>query len=326
MTMVTTLFACNLWGLFDIPLPERLANAGAVPTRLHGLGGHFLTGALATLLATPCSAPFLGTAIGFAFAGGPGEILAVFVALAVGLALPYLVVAAYPGLATRLPKPGRWMVWLRRGLGVALIGTAVWLLSVLAVNVGVAAAFSVGGLALATILILAVRRVMPDRLRRLAAWTVVPLTLAALLVPLGNEADGPVPAVAGWRPLEPSAIAALVGEGRVVFVNVTADWCLTCKVNERLVLAREPVRGALAADDVIAMQGDWTRPSDMIARYLAGFGRYGIPFDAVYGPALPDGQALPELLTPDLVIAAIARARGAALPATAGSGPVADRR
>ncbi len=100
-----------------------------------------------------------------------------------------------------------------------------------------------------------------------------------------------------------------MGQGRTVFVDVTADWCLTCKLNERLAIDTPAVRRRLAAKDVVAMRADWTRPSDQIERYLQGFGRYGIPFNAVYGPALPEGRALPELLTPDAVASALDRSR-----------------
>ena len=110
------------------------------------------------------------------------------------------------------------------------------------------------------------------------------------------------------NPFQPERIPGLIAEGRVVFVNVTADWCITCKVNERVVLAREPVSARLADSQVVAMRADWTAPDEAIARYLAGFGRYGIPFDAVYGPGLPVGETLPELLTPDAVMSALGRA------------------
>ena len=136
VALVLTLFACNLWGLFEMRLPGRLAHAAAGAGDGTGLGGHFATGVFATLLATPCSAPFLGTAIGFALARGAGEIYAVFTALGIGLALPYLAVAAAPGIAVRLPRPGRWMTILRYVLGGALAATVVWLLSVLAIQAG----------------------------------------------------------------------------------------------------------------------------------------------------------------------------------------------
>jgi suppressor for copper-sensitivity B len=124
---------------------------------------------------------------------------------------------------------------------------------------------------------------------------------------------GPPPAAAStdfWRPFDAASIPGLVRDGRVVFVDVTADWCLTCKVNERLVLDQAAVQQALAAHNLVAMRADWTRPDPAIARYLREFGRYGIPFNAVYGPGLPAGRALPEILTTDRVLAALGQAGG----------------
>lgn len=308
MVLVVTLFACNLWGIFDVPLPRAFGRAGERARRIRGLAGHFLTGALATLLATPCSAPFLGIAISFALAGTSADIFVIFAAIASGLALPYLAVAAFPAMATRLPKPGRWMIVLRRVLGLALAGTAVWLVWVLAGGIGWPGAVAVGGIAAGVAILLAGGRRVPQRFRAAGVTGIVALALAAFLVPANPPADARSADASGWRPLAPERIAALVGEGHTVFVNVTADWCLTCKVNERLVLSRNPVRSLLAGEQTVAMRGDWTLPDDDIARYLAGFGRYGIPFDAVYGPALPHGEPLPELLSTEAVADALARA------------------
>jgi len=311
MILVVTLFACNLWGLFEVPLPRAIGIADEHAGRVRGLGGHFLTGALATLLATPCSAPFLGTAVGFALARGPTDIFAVFGAVGFGLALPYLAVAAVPGLATRLPRPGRWMATLRRVLGYALFGTAIWLTWVLAGRTGVPGALLVGALAAGVVVVLSIRETLPRHLQRATGVAVLALGLAAFVLPPAPEVTRPSTAADGfWQPFDPQRIPSLVEGGATVFVNVTADWCLTCKVNERLVLAQDPVRSRLGSEGVVAMRGDWTAPDDGIARYLAGFGRYAIPFDAVYGPGTPDGVALPELLTERAVLDALDRARG----------------
>ncbi len=256
MIALLLLFAANLWGLYQIPLPGFVAALGE---RKEALLGSFGAGVLATLLATPCTAPLLGTALGFALASGPAEILAVFAVMGLGLALPYLAVAAMPGLALKLPRPGVWMLELKRVLAFALVLSAAWL-----------------------------------------GWV------------LANEL-GPPPAATSadfWRPFDAASIPGLVRDGRVVFVDVTADWCLTCKVNERLVLDQAAVQQALAAQNLVAMRADWTRPDPAIARYLREFGRYGIPFNAVYGPGLPTGQALPEILTADRVLAALGQAGG----------------
>ncbi|MCP5368545.1 MAG: thioredoxin family protein [Hyphomicrobiales bacterium] len=315
MTLVVALFACNLWGFFEVRLPGWIADAGESAGHVHGLGGHFLTGAFATLLATPCSAPFLGTAIGFAFSRGTAEILAVFAALGLGLAVPYLVVAAVPGLATRLPRPGMWMVRLRQVLGFALAATALWLITVLATQAGKPAAGAIGALAIAIGAVLYLRHRRPVA-GPVALGALAVLAAAAFAVPSVMAPPAPQPGAAAaraakadfWVPFDEAAIDGLVAAGKVVFVDVTADWCITCQVNKAVVLGRGEVRDRLGGGTVTPMQADWTRPDPAIAAYLASFGRYGIPFNAVYGPGAPRGLPLPELLTPGAVLDALDRA------------------
>jgi suppressor for copper-sensitivity B len=298
---VITLFACNLWGFFEVPLPRAVAGLG----ERHTLG-NFAAGAFATLLAIPCSAPFLGTALGFALAAGPREIVAIFLALGIGMAAPYLLVAAVPRLAMLLPRPGRWMIHLRRALGVLLAASAVWLIWVLASTIGARDAFAVFALMAIAGASLALMREPGPR------WATLAVALfAALLVP--EFSPPPIAATAAdarWQNFNPAAIGGLVRDGHVVFVDVTADWCLTCKVNERLVLDAAPVRAALQQSGVVAMRADWTRPDPAIASYLNRFSRYGIPFNAVYGPAAPGGLPLPELLTTAMVTTALEQAMG----------------
>ncbi len=323
MALVLTLFACNLWGLFELPLPGVIADAGARAGHVPGLGGQFLGGALATLLATPCSAPFVGSALGFAFTQGSGAIVAVFAALGLGLAVPYLAVAAVPALATRLPRPGRWMLTLRRGLGILLAATALWLLRVLADVSGGTIALGIAGIFVLVAVLLALRRRLAGRTAAAVRAAAVSLGIAAvagagLLMPKEPQP----PALAGlWAAFDPARIAAEVTRGRVVYVNITAAWCITCKVNESLVLDRPAVQARLQAADVVAMRGDWTRPDPAIADFLAGFQRYGIPFDAVFGPGLPTGEALPELLSEEAILALIARAAAPPRPTMSQSGP-----
>lgn len=299
MVALVTLFAGNLWGLFEIPLPRAVAAIGERRVIL----GNLATGAFATLLATPCSAPFLGTALGFALAAGPPEILGIFLALGLGMAAPYLLVAAMPRLAALLPRPGHWMVTLRRALGLLLGASALWLLFVLRAEIGLTGVLAVASLMAVSI---AAHLLRDAKLRQ--GLLVGSLLGAFLIAGFAAPPRGRAQADAFWRPLDPAAIADLVRDGRVVFVDVTADWCLTCKVNERLVLDAASVRRLLAPPEVVAMRADWTRPSDAIALYLRRFGRYGIPFNVVYGPGAPAGLPLPEILTPDTVTAALGEA------------------
>ena len=309
MAIVVTLFSCNLFGLFEFPLPGRVSDlASGKGGAGDSLGGHFLAGAFATLLATPCSAPFLGTAVGFALARGGGEIVMIFTALGLGLALPYLLIAALPGLATRLPRPGNWMLVLRRVLGVALLGTAVWLLAVLTAQIGLLPTLFTGLLLAAMGLAFILRRRLA---RPLAAGAVLATALGALLPALtGAQAPAGDSDAALWLTLERTEIDRRVAAGEVIFVDVTADWCITCQVNKSLVLDRDPVAGALSGDAVVKMRGDWTLPDAAVTAYLESFGRYGIPFNAVHGPGTPDGLPLPELLSAGAVLEALERARG----------------
>lgn len=312
MTALVALFAANLWGLFEVPMPAAFGRGALAVGNASGLAGHFLTGAFAALLATPCSAPFLGTAVGFALAAGPAEILAIFATLGVGLALPYLAVAVWPAFALALPRPGPWMVWLRRVLGLALAATAIWLLAVLAAQQDALTAQLVAGLIVAALAALGFKHALGGRG---AALVTVAAIVVALAVPLWRDQPAPATLRAApakgaiaWTDFDRAAIADHVAAGRTVLVDVTADWCLTCQVNKQLVLERGPVAARVGGSGIVAMRADWTRPSDLIADYLASFGRYGIPFDAVYGPGAPDGVALPELLTADAVLVAFDRA------------------
>lgn len=311
MTLVLCLFAYNLFGLFEIPLPSW---AGAAARGGGGPAGHFAAGAFATLLATPCSAPFLGTAVSFALSRGPVEIFAIFAALGIGMAAPYLAVAAFPRAVTRLPRPGLWMLWVKAALGAALLGTAAWLVFVLAVQVPPAAALAVAAAGAFMVPALRLARRGGRTLRAAGAAALAALAAAAFAAPLLAPAGLSTGAGAGprgdghWRPFEAPALRAAVAEGKTVFVDVTADWCVTCKVNKLLVLDAEPVRARLRGASVVAMRADWTRPDPGIAAYLGSFDRFGIPFNAVYGPSAPGGIVLPELLRTDAVLDAIDRA------------------
>jgi suppressor for copper-sensitivity B len=301
MAALTTLFAASLWGWLPIGLPRLAYDVAAAGRSRRPYVDAFLTGAFATLLATPCSAPFVGTAVGFALSQGTNLIMLIFAALGLGFAAPYLAAAAFPRLVRLLPRPGRWMDWLRAALGFALAGTAIWLLFVLAalsgerVALGTAAALSV------VLVLLAVRhqRGLPALSARLASAAAMALIAAAVLWPAFAGVAPASEAVDGgrWRAFDRAAIHRLVDEDKTVFVDVTAAWCLTCKVNEAAVLDRAPVARRLFGPEVVAMRGDWTRPDPELTRYLQSFGRYGIPFNAVYGPGRPNGEVLPELLT-----------------------------
>jgi len=317
MIVVLFLFAANLFGLYEFRLPQgvtsRLANASGQPT----YAGDFATGSFAAILATPCSAPLLGTAVAFALAGRPIDIFLIFSALGLGLALPYLLVAARPKMIYALPKPGRWMLWAKAILGGLLAATTIWLLWVLDGVAGRQIASAVFVLMLFVIILLAVKHLKTPIMNTGRLVLIGVLTIAALAVPAIRNVEDSITSVSAgekalinWVAFDRASIARRVSEGFVVFVDVTADWCLTCKANKVLVIERGDVARLLNSDKVIAMQADWTRPSDVISRFLEANGRYGIPFNAVFGPEAPEGILLPEVLTQSAVLDAIARAGG----------------
>ncbi len=318
LALIVVLFCLNLWGLFEVPLPARLAtwadSAGG-----EGLAGHFTAGLFATLLATPCSAPYLGPAVGFALAREPAEILAVFSAVGVGMALPYLLLALAPGSVRILPKPGPWMLHLKGFMGFLLAGAAVWLLYVLASQLSRERLAFIELALLAMALFLWAR----ERIRRGSPWRVLALLGAGLSVAaaigLAAGSAAPSPAEASrqeivkripWIPFEQREAERLAAEGSFVFVDVTADWCFTCKVNERLVLETETIAAAFEKHGVVPMKADWTNRDDRIAAFLAEHGKYGIPFYLLYRPG-GEHQLFSELLTKEALLAA--------LPPTTGS-------
>ncbi|MGE2104417.1 protein-disulfide reductase DsbD family protein [Citrobacter koseri] len=260
MVLVMLIFSASLFGLFEFRLPSamttRLATHGG-----NGMAGHFWQGAFATLLATPCSAPFLGTAVAVALTASFPVLWGLFLALGVGMSLPWLFVALRPGLALRLPRPGRWMNGLRRVLGVMMLGSAIW--------------------------------------------------LATLLLPhLGYATGSPAKERVVWQPLSEQAIQDALAQHKRVFIDVTAEWCITCKVNKYNVLQREEIQDALQQPDVVALRGDWTLPADDITNFLKKRGQVAVPFNQIYGPGLPQGQSLPTLLTRDAVLQTLRDAKG----------------
>mgnify|MGYP001819358555 FL=1 len=315
LTLIVVLFCLNLWGVFEIVLPMRLAQlADSGPNE--GVPGHLVSGLFATLMATPCSAPFLGTAVSFALSQPASTIFAVFTAIAVGMALPYFILAAAPRTAQLLPKPGPWMDKLRVVMGFLLAAAAIWLLYVLAAQVSRERLAFIELSILALAMFVWIRHGAATRgwLKKLALVGMVAMMALAVALAVGAEPATASPSTgdhsAGlidWLTFDRQEAERLAAEGRLVFVDVTADWCFTCKVNERLVLETPEVAGALQKHEVISMKADWTTRSETITQYLAVHGRYGIPFYLLYRPGR-EPHVFSELLTKDAVISEIEQA------------------
>ncbi len=311
LLVVVLLFCLNLWGLFEIPLPQLIARAAGTGPR-EGVAGHLVSGLFATLMATPCSAPFLGTAIAFGLSQPAGVIFAIFTAVGTGMALPYLALAAAPRLAGALPKPGAWMDTLRKIMGFLLAAAAVWLLYVLASQVSreARAWIELSLLGIAFLVWLRQRALSGAVLQRLADLAVVAVAVGAIAIGWQAQAargagtdrlEGPAQGLIDWVRFDRDQAESLARDGRLVFVDVTADWCFTCKVNERLVLETEPVAEAFARHQVVPMKADWTNRNDTIAAFLEDHGRFGIPFYMLYRPG-GEPHVFSELISQDKLV------------------------
>ncbi|MFO6423341.1 protein-disulfide reductase DsbD family protein [Motilimonas sp. KMU-193] len=307
MVVVTGLFALNMLGLFSIQLPSSLQTKLATTGGQH-YGGHYLQGMFATLLATPCSAPFLGTAVAFALAADNTSLFVIFTALGIGMALPWLLIAALPQLAHYLPRPGRWMNHIKLVFALMLLATTVWLLSLLSSFIGPWLWVIYGALAIAICVL--VKRKFGAKIALIGiSISFLGLGLIGIVAALTSEHwASPLNPDLAWHMLEQQDIAQQVAQGNTVFVDVTADWCITCKANKVGVILQQPVYDALQQPHIYLMKGDWTKPAPHISDFLEQYGRYGIPFNIVFGPNAPQGIPLSVILSSDDVLDAINRA------------------
>ena len=311
MAYLMFLLGLNLSGFFE--LSPGLSGAGQSLVERPGYGGSFFTGVLAVVVASPCTAPFMGTAIGYALTQSLPVALGVFAALGLGLALPFLLLGFVPALARWLPRPGPWMLRFKQLLAFPLYLTAVWLLWVLGRQTGVdGLALALCGLVLLALAIWLWKQLVGWVGRGLA---VLSLALACAL-PLLPRPDSSLPAAlasaeTSWEPYSPARLQALRSEARPVLLNVTADWCITCLVNERVALETSTVQDRLRGLGVASLKGDWTRRDPELTALLAQFGRSGVPLYVLYPPAVGAAPVvLPQILTPGQVLAALEALNG----------------
>lgn len=298
-------FALSLAGLFDIGLS--LTSVGGELAQKQGYTGSFFTGVLATVVATPCTAPFMGAAIGFALAQPAWITFAVFTALALGLAAPYLLLSFQPAWTRILPRPGAWMEVFKQITAVIFFATVIWLTyvygSLFAGPSGGQGVYHVA-LLLGCFLLLAVAGWVLGKWPARWASTVVAVLIAilALAVPLYQPKDTTLT----WQPYSQQALDQARASGHAVFIDFTASWCLSCQVNERLVLKSSEVQHEFAENHVTLLKADWTQYDPEITKQLASVGRSGVPTYVIY-PVIPTAQAdvLPELLTKDIVLTAL---------------------
>ncbi len=298
----------NFSGMFEIG--GSFTNVGANLAGREGLKGSFFTGMLAAVVATPCTAPFMGAAIGYAMVQSPAVSLAVFMALGLGLALPYLLICFLPSLRRLLPKPGHWMQTLREFLAFPMYASAAWLAWVYTMQTGADGILSVlsGMVLLAMIFWLAARMPEKGALRVLALLFGIALvgTLGSLAWSATQTYTAPATEQGDAEAFTPQRLATLLDGNEPVFVNMTAAWCITCKINERAALSIAETRTLFRERNVRYLKGDWTSRNADITSFLAGYGRNGVPLYVYYGARSqngmrPDPVILPQILTPSIV-------------------------
>jgi thiol:disulfide interchange protein DsbD len=328
LALLMLLVALNMSGVFEVGASVQNAASGAGGGASgDGMAGSFLTGALAVLVAAPCTAPFMAGALGYALTQPPLLSLAVFLGLALGFAAPFVILAFVPGLLGRLPRPGPWMDVLKKGLAFPMYATAAWLAwvysqqtgsiplaALLAAAVLVAFAGWLYGLGQARQIVgkgaavpfgLAVLSVAAAVALVVVGVRAVPATPAPTAAASAEASAGPGLAAEAWSP---EKVKALQAEGKVVMVDFTADWCVTCKVNEGAALKGQRVVDAFKANDAVYLKADWTKRDVTIAAALAEHGRAGVPLYLVYPKGSGEPAVLPQLLTEGLVIEAIEKA------------------
>ncbi|AFC86167.1 thiol:disulfide interchange protein [Frateuria aurantia DSM 6220] len=311
--LACVMFAMGLAMSGIIELGSGLARLGDGLARRPGVAGDFFSGVLAVVVASPCTAPMMGTALAYALVAPLAQALAVFVALGFGLALPYLLLSLWPGLSRRLPRPGRWMDTLKQLLAFPMYLSVIWLVWVLARQRGADAV----ALALLAMTAVAFGLWVWRRGREWPRWRLL------WLLPLGAAVVMPLVAVGRLAPpavdqalasdevaYDAARLQKLVAAGTPVFVDMTADWCITCKANEHVVLAAPAFRELMRQSGAVYMKGDWTDVDPAISRFLEHYHSPGVPLYVVFGPRRKDGVVLPTVLNMSVLAAAFKQARG----------------
>ena len=313
LSVIVLVFALNLFGVFEISLPQSMTRGLLSTTERKDDLGSFFQGVFATVLATPCTAPFLGTALGFAFSQSPAIILAMFVAIAAGMSAPYLLLSAQPAWLRFLPKPGSWMMHVKQFMGFLLLATLLFLLYVLGAQRGLEGAIWASCFLLVISVACWIKGafVVPTASaakRSVAVVLMLVLVFASGVYFIGDKFYSASVAATDsrlrgdWQAFAPDRLQAELEQGHPVFVDFTAAWCLTCKFNEANVLESQEVREAFQRRGVVKLRADWTNGDPVITKLLQQFGRPGVPLYVLYPGKSEAPIVFPELLTKSMVL------------------------
>jgi thiol:disulfide interchange protein len=313
MSAIVLVFALNLFGVFEISLPQSASRSVLGLSAKEGDAGSFFQGVFATVLATPCTAPFLGTALGFAFTQRSWTILLMFIAIAAGMASPYFLLSAQPAWLRLLPKPGPWMVRVKQVMGFLLLATLVFLLAVLGAERGTEAIIWSSCFLLALSLACWMKGAFVTPVASARARFISVILMLVLIIGSGwyfvgqKFAQAKLVSTAAapqgdWQPFTPQLLESELKQGHAVFVDFTAAWCLTCKFNEANVLEAQAVRDAFQRRGVTKIKADWTNADPAITKILKQFGRPGVPMYVLYPGNNAEPILFPELLTQSYVL------------------------
>ena len=313
LSVIVLVFALNLFGVFEISLPQGLTRGLLSTTERKNDLGSFLQGVFATVLATPCTAPFLGTALGFAFSQSPAVILAMFFAIAAGMSAPYLLLSAQPAWLRFLPKPGPWMLHVKQFMGFLLLATLLFLLYVLGAQRGLEGAIWASCLLLLISVACWMKGVFilptSSAMKRSVVFVLMlVLVFGSGIYFIGDKFRSTNVALADsrlhgdWQAFTPGRLQAELEQGHSVFVDFTAAWCLTCKFNEANVLESAEVRDAFQRHAIAKLKADWTNGDPAITKLLQKFGRPGVPLYVLYPGKNEEPIVFPEVLTKGMVL------------------------
>jgi thiol:disulfide interchange protein len=313
LSVIVLVFALNLVGVFEISLPQSMTRGLLSTTERKDDVGSFFQGVFATVLATPCTAPFLGTALGFAFSQSPAIILAMFVAIAAGMSAPYLLLSAQPAWLRFLPRPGAWMMHMKQFMGFLLLATLLFLLYVLGAQRGLEGAIWASCFLLVISVACWMKGAFVSPTASIGKRSVVLVLMLVLVLVSGiyfigdkfqsaNIASADSRLRGDWEAFTPERLQSELEQGRFVFVDFTAAWCLTCKFNEANVLESAEVREAFQRHAIVKLKADWTNGDPAITKLLQQFGRPGVPLYVLYPGKSEEPIIFPELLTKSMVL------------------------
>ncbi len=290
ITIIILLFSLNLLGFFDIFLPNKFTKSIYRFIDDDSSKGYFFSGVFSTLMATPCSAPFLGTAVGFSITSSYENIFFIFVFISLGFSMPYIVFTIRPSLIKRFPKPGKWMINFKFLLGLILLITFSWFLTLLNIDKHI--------ITILVFLVLLISTIINKSIFSKVSSSLILISILYIFLSPSLKKKNEIK----WKEFDETILKEYINSEQLIFLDFTADWCVTCQLNKLTTLDSKKLQKYFNKNDVKLLRGDWGEKDEKILSFISKFERYGIPVNIIYGPGDKQGVLLPEILTKDIVI------------------------